>query len=78
MVIETLYSVGDEVYFFLQNKVQCGRVTGLEVGFYEGYLEDDSKKQLFYEVDFLQYDFLESDLYQTREELIRHLDETSC
>lgn len=76
MTIETKYDIGDKVWFMWNNKPTAMRIGHIEAycGYcYNDYASEIIGKKIVYIEEYGEYRMPESDLFPTKEELIKSL-----
>ena len=76
VTLETKFNIGDEVYYIKRGKICCAQVCHLHATFIKGEKEySDTTYRLkspMGEATYLE-DFMESRLFATKEELLKHI-----
>lgn len=68
MIIKTKYDIGDEVYFFDDDKIKHGEIIGIYT------THENNIKDVDYAIDGVALYFTESQLFKTTKELYRHIE----
>lgn len=69
MTIETKYNIGDEVWFAEEGDAICEEILSIEINVYKGKLFIE----YLFANDSYQFGLNESDLFPTKEELLKSL-----